>query len=115
MADAPLTVPNMRSPDCWCESCDSATNQGWRSRMSVCPQCGDKRCPRAKHHDNECTTHKDAPPAQQIQQAVAPAVYRAINLLLAHIGHEGSVAADHQLVWDTMTALKAVDGGVYSA
>lgn len=38
---------------CWCESCDMAVNT-LRSRMSVCPQCGDKRCPRAAHHDNEC-------------------------------------------------------------
>lgn len=39
---------------CWCESCDMAANAGIRTRMSVCPACGDKRCPRAQLHSNEC-------------------------------------------------------------
>jgi len=42
-------------PRCWCETCDVSANGGLRSRMSVCPQCGDKRCPRAEHHDNVCS------------------------------------------------------------
>lgn len=45
-------------PACHCEACDTAANQGFRSRMSLCPQCGDKRCPYAAHHDNAC--QKDA-------------------------------------------------------
>jgi hypothetical protein len=40
---------------CWCESCDMAANGGLRTRMSVCPSCGDKRCQRAAHHDNPCS------------------------------------------------------------
>jgi hypothetical protein len=24
-------------------------------RMILCPTCGNKRCPKATHHDNECT------------------------------------------------------------
>lgn len=41
--------------NCWCESCDLAKGDPCgRTRMSICPNCGDKRCPRAKHHDNEC-------------------------------------------------------------
>lgn len=43
-----------QSPACWCSACDSAANGGMRSRMSVCPACGDKRCPRALHHEREC-------------------------------------------------------------
>lgn len=39
---------------CWCETCDAAAN-GWRIKMALCPQCGNKRCPRATHHDNACT------------------------------------------------------------
>ena len=39
---------------CWCETCDTAAN-GWRTKMALCPQCGNKRCPRAAHHDNACT------------------------------------------------------------
>jgi hypothetical protein len=26
----------------------------WR-RFPMCPSCGNKRCPRATHHDNVCT------------------------------------------------------------
>jgi hypothetical protein len=40
---------------CWCESCDTAANNGLRTRMSVCPECGDKRCPKAAHHGNDCS------------------------------------------------------------
>lgn len=40
---------------CWCEHCDTAANGGLRTRMSVCPDCGDKRCQRALHHGNECS------------------------------------------------------------
>jgi hypothetical protein len=48
-------------PACWCETCDLAQgNPMGRTRMSTCPQCGDKRCQRAKHHDNACS----AQPAQ---------------------------------------------------
>lgn len=44
----------IHQPACWCETCDIAANSGLRSRMSLCPQCGDKRCPRAQQHDNPC-------------------------------------------------------------
>ena len=49
-----------RSPECWCETCDTAANHGLRSRMSLCPRCGNKRCPRATHHDNACTASNHA-------------------------------------------------------
>lgn len=44
----------LTSPDCWCETCDMAANGGFRSRMSLCPSCGDKRCQRSIHHINAC-------------------------------------------------------------
>lgn len=44
----------LASPACHCEACDEAANGGLRSRMSLCPQCGDKRCPRAEHHASVC-------------------------------------------------------------
>lgn len=25
----------------------------------VCPECGNKRCPKATHHDNECTNSNE--------------------------------------------------------
>lgn len=45
-----------RATQCWCASCDRLTNCGLRSKMSICPQCGDKRCPRAENHANDCGT-----------------------------------------------------------
>lgn len=38
---------------CWCEKCDLEEHT-FRSRMSTCPSCGRKRCPRAKDHRNDC-------------------------------------------------------------
>lgn len=32
-----------------------------RSRMSLCPECGDKRCPRAEDHRNECSKTPNHP------------------------------------------------------
>jgi hypothetical protein len=42
-----------RDPGCWCARCDMEHNVK-RTRMSVCPECGDKRCPRAEDHRNKC-------------------------------------------------------------
>lgn len=25
----------------------------------VCPECGNKRCPKAEHHDNDCTNSNE--------------------------------------------------------
>lgn len=37
---------------CGCWSCSPPSR---RMTMIVCPKCGNKRCPHATHHDNECT------------------------------------------------------------
>lgn len=39
--------------DCWCSMCRPVTMNDMR--MIVCPDCGNKRCPKAKDHRNECT------------------------------------------------------------
>lgn len=46
-------------PGCPCFACDSPT---WAlvgnipvARMSLCPTCGNKRCPGAADHRNECS------------------------------------------------------------
>lgn len=58
-ADAFMAVFGFRrviqKPACFCMGCDIAANHGIRSRMSLCPECGNKRCPKATHHDNKCT------------------------------------------------------------
>ena len=40
-------------PTCWCETCRPNTLSDMR--MVLCPNCGNKRCPKANHHDNACT------------------------------------------------------------
>lgn len=40
-------------PDCWCRTCRPVV---WNDmRFVVCPECGNKRCPRANDHRNACT------------------------------------------------------------
>lgn len=52
------------SEACWCEECDKTESLKQtmvgvpvfgRVRMNLCPICGNKRCPRATSHNNECT------------------------------------------------------------
>lgn len=50
----PKHYVQLREPlECWCHTCRPVTMQD--SRMVLCPSCGNKRCPRANHHDNACT------------------------------------------------------------
>jgi hypothetical protein len=44
-------------PKCWCHTCRPIKLDDMR--MILCPDCGNKRCPRANHHDNECTNSND--------------------------------------------------------
>ena len=50
------TMPSGNSPeipDCWCHACNP---QGFgHARFVVCPDCGNKRCPKANNHMNACT------------------------------------------------------------
>ncbi len=55
----PATVPGKwipvseQKPDCWCLTCRPVTLNDMR--FVVCPDCGNKRCPRANDHRNSCT------------------------------------------------------------
>ncbi|MEH4965244.1 hypothetical protein PO428_21905 [Escherichia coli] len=40
-------------PDGWCRTCRPVTISDMR--FVVCPECGNKRCPRANNHMNACT------------------------------------------------------------
>ncbi|HBZ4479318.1 TPA: hypothetical protein L8Q30_004623 [Klebsiella pneumoniae] len=42
-----------QNPDCWCLTCRPVTLNDMR--FVVCPNCGNKRCPRANDHRNACT------------------------------------------------------------
>lgn len=46
-------------PTCWCRTCDR-TVSSLPQRMNLCPECGDKRCPRADHHDAACSKTPNA-------------------------------------------------------
>lgn len=43
----------LNTPDCWCRTCRPVTMTDMR--FIVCPECGNKRCPRANDHRNACT------------------------------------------------------------
>lgn len=55
----PDTVPGKwvpvseQKPDCWCLTCRPVVLNDMR--FVVCPDCGNKRCPRANDHRNACT------------------------------------------------------------
>lgn len=53
----------INDPACWCRTCETAALAHLKNgpfhfaarNFIVCPKCGNKRCPRANHHDNACT------------------------------------------------------------
>lgn len=55
----PATVPGKwisvseQKPACWCRTCRPVDLNDMR--FVVCPDCGNKRCPRANDHRNACT------------------------------------------------------------
>ncbi|HIB6017227.1 TPA: hypothetical protein ACWXCP_002999 [Klebsiella pneumoniae] len=50
---AELSANSPANPDCWCCTCRPVTLNDMR--FVVCPDCGNKRCPRANDHRNACT------------------------------------------------------------
>lgn len=42
---------------CWCHACRPITMDDMR--MVLCPDCGNKRCPKATNHNNECTNSNE--------------------------------------------------------
>ncbi|MDJ6358059.1 hypothetical protein LEH54_15855 [Salmonella enterica] len=50
---AALAGNSPATPDCSCRTCRPVTFTD--SRFVVCPECGNKRCPRANDHNNACT------------------------------------------------------------
>lgn len=50
---AELSANSLVNPDCWCRTCRPVFLNDMR--FVVCPDCGNKRCPRANDHRNACT------------------------------------------------------------
>lgn len=51
-----------RNDQCWCAECEDVRlaplpflDQLTGRRFIVCPDCGNKRCPKAHQHDRPCT------------------------------------------------------------
>lgn len=45
--------PEAAKAECWCLTCRPLTLQDMR--FVICPDCGNKRCPKANNHANACT------------------------------------------------------------
>lgn len=43
---------------CWCRTCRPLTMEDMR--FVVCPECGNKRCPKATDHRHACTNSNEA-------------------------------------------------------
>ncbi|MHB2283776.1 hypothetical protein ACYBR3_10815 [Klebsiella pneumoniae] len=50
---ADLSANYPANPGCWCRTCRPVAINDMR--FVVCPDCGNKRCPRANDHRNACT------------------------------------------------------------
>ncbi|HFT1547268.1 TPA: hypothetical protein ACH27V_000856 [Klebsiella quasipneumoniae subsp. similipneumoniae] len=50
---AELSANSSANPGCWCRTCRPVVLNDMR--FVVCPDCGNKRCPRANDHRNACT------------------------------------------------------------
>lgn len=73
LADSFFEWPTARERKCWCHTCRPVTLDDMR--MVLCPDCGNKRCPKANDHRNSCTESNEpgqigsAYPAPQAQPA----------------------------------------------
>ena len=57
LAAAPTPPVQELKPQCWCTTCRPQTLEDMR--FVVCPECGNKRCPRAHNHELACTDSND--------------------------------------------------------
>lgn len=64
-------------PNCWCRTCRPVDINDMR--FVVCPDCGNKRCPRANDHRNACTGSNE--PGQE-GSAYPSAPQESINALI---------------------------------
>lgn len=51
--DGWIPVSERMPEKCWCRTCRPITLNDMR--FVVCPECGNKRCPKANNHRNACT------------------------------------------------------------
>lgn len=79
------------TPNCWCEKCRPITLEDMR--MVLCPECGNKRCPRATDHNNDCTNSNEpgqpgnSYPARRLTDALTEEIARLHELLQQIVRH----------------------------
>lgn len=112
--------PTQAQANCWCEFCDLESNGPLRTRMSICPTCGDKRCPRAAHHDAAC--QKYPPPVATQAQAGAvpltpfiPAQRERLFYNRPKNVSKGTTMADWHRVVQFIEAAHGIKGGQHGA
>lgn len=54
---AEVTDDLVAKTKCWCTTCRPLTLSDMR--FVVCPECGNKRCPKAHNHSKDCTNSND--------------------------------------------------------
>lgn len=70
-AAAMLAAAQPAQERCWCETCRPVSLADMR--MVLCPDCGNKRCPRATNHTNACTgSNKPGQPGSAYAGQPAP-------------------------------------------
>lgn len=107
-------LPNAETKKCWCHTCRPVTLDDMR--FVTCPDCGNKRCPRANDHRSACTGSND-PGADERSSLLASAkelVVRA-DKLRAYVasGKGGRVLSTPELD-EVVTVLQSIAGGVTS-
>lgn len=77
---------------CWCHTCRPLTMSDMR--FVVCPECGNKRCPRANDCRNICTGSNE-PGQQGSAYPAAPQEDRKSNVIGSYQGADGK---DHPII-----------------
>lgn len=68
-----------------CNNCHACMGKGWiPDRMLLCPDCGNKRCPKASDHTLACTDSNEAGQAGSVYTAPQPAAPVAILSLVRY-------------------------------
>lgn len=65
LEDEEITIFNLMDKQantgCWCQRCClEQTGSYHMFQMAVCPQCGNKRCPKASDHMLECSSSNES-------------------------------------------------------
>ncbi|WP_368981367.1 hypothetical protein [Klebsiella pneumoniae] len=94
-----VTVPGKwipvseQKPDCWCLTCRPVTLNDMR--FVVCPDCGNKRCPRANDHRNACARSNE-PGQEGSAYPAAPQEVRKSNVVDTYQGADGK---EHEIIY----------------